>query len=51
VPGANKFALLLSACLNITRENVELKRMHDEFLGNISKRSNNLIRTIDESVQ
>jgi cell division protein ZapA (FtsZ GTPase activity inhibitor) len=42
-----KFATLLLAALNIANENIEMKKKYSDLLKNFSKRSMNLIRTLD----
>jgi cell division protein ZapA (FtsZ GTPase activity inhibitor) len=42
-----KFATLLLAALNIANENIEMKKKYSDLLQNFSKRSMNLIRTLD----
>jgi len=47
----SKLAILISAALNITSEHVELKRNHSLLLQDISERSANLIRLLDQTVR
>ncbi|MEW6673456.1 MAG: cell division protein ZapA [Thermodesulfobacteriota bacterium] len=47
----SKLAILISAALNITNEHVELKRNHSSLLQDISERSANLIRLLDQKVR
>ena len=47
---AAKLTTLLLAALNIANENIELKKRHSDLLVDISKRSSNLIHTIDLAV-
>ena len=42
-----KFTTLLLAALNIANENIEMKQKYSDLLKNFSKRSMNLIRTLD----
>ncbi|OEU67561.1 MAG: hypothetical protein BBJ57_12310 [Desulfobacterales bacterium PC51MH44] len=42
-----KFTTLLLAALNIANENIEMKKKYSDSLKNFSKRSMNLIRTLD----
>lgn len=42
-----KFTTLLLAALNIANENIEMKKKYSDLLKNFSKRSMNLIRTLD----
>lgn len=46
----SKLAILISAALNITSEHVELKRNQSLLLRDISERSTNLIRLLDQTV-
>ena len=45
-----KLATLMLAALNIANENIELKNKHSNLLKDVSKRSENLIQTIDSAV-
>ena len=45
-----KLATLMLAALNIANENMELKNKHSHLLQDISKRSENLIQTLDSAV-
>ena len=45
-----KFATLILAALNIANENIEQKRKYSDLLINISKKSANLIRELDDAV-
>jgi len=45
----SKFAILISAALNITSEHVEYKRNQSVLLRDISERSANLIRMLDQT--
>ena len=47
----SKLAILISAALNISSEHVELKRNHSLLLQDISERSANLIRLLDQRVR
>lgn len=47
----NKLAIMILTALNIANENMELKREQSKFLDDISKRSENLIRTLDAVAQ
>jgi len=47
----SKLAILISAALNITSDHVELKRNHSVLLRDISERSANLIRLLDQKVR
>lgn len=47
----NKLAVMILTALNITNENMELKREQSKFLRDFSKRSANLIRNLDAIVQ
>ena len=46
-----KVAILISAALNIANEHIQLKRDHTKLLQHISDRSENLIRSLDASLQ
>ncbi|UCF90580.1 MAG: cell division protein ZapA [Desulfobacterales bacterium] len=46
-----KFAILILAALNIANENVELKKRHSKFIKEISERSANLLRTLEDSLK
>lgn len=43
----NKFAILISAALNIANENIELKNAYSNLLQDLAHRSNNVIRALD----
>lgn len=45
-----KLTTLLLAALNIANENIELKKRHSDLLVGLSKRSSNLIHTIDLAI-
>jgi hypothetical protein len=47
----SKLTILMLAALNIANEHMELKRDHSKLLENVSNRTANLIRTLDNSVQ
>jgi len=47
----SKLAVLISAALNITSEHVELKRNHSSLLQDISEKSANLLRLLDQTVR
>jgi len=47
----SKLTILMLAALNIANEHIELKRDHSKLLENVSNRTANLIRTLDNSVQ
>jgi cell division protein ZapA (FtsZ GTPase activity inhibitor) len=47
----SKLTILMLAALNIANEHIELKRNHYKFLDDVSNRTANLIRTLDNSVQ
>lgn len=50
-PNTNKFAILLATALNIASEHVQLKRSHLELVEGISRRSANLMQTLDLAVK
>ncbi len=47
----SKQAILMSAALNIANEHMELKRSYSKLLRDVTNRTSNLIRTLDNSVQ
>ena len=47
----SKLTILMLAALNIANEHIELKRDHSKLLEDVSSRTANLIRTLDNSVQ
>ena len=47
----SKLAILMSAALNIANEHMELKRSYSKLLRDVTNRTSNLIRTLDNSVQ
>jgi cell division protein ZapA (FtsZ GTPase activity inhibitor) len=47
----SKLTILMLAALNIANEHMQLKRDHSKLLENVSNRTANLIRTLDNSVQ
>ena len=47
----SKLTILMLAALNIANEHMELKRNHLKLLDDVSSRTANLIRTLDNSVQ
>jgi cell division protein ZapA (FtsZ GTPase activity inhibitor) len=47
----SKLTILMLAALNIANEHMELKRNHSKLLDDVSSRTANLIRTLDNSVQ
>ena len=47
----SKLAILMSAALNISNEHMELKRSYSKLLRDVTNRTSNLIRTLDNSVQ
>ena len=50
-PNMSKLTILMLAALNIANEHMELKRNHLKLLDDVSSRTANLIRTLDNSVQ
>ena len=46
-----KLAILISTALNITNEHIELKKNYLALLRDISERSANLMRVLDENVR
>ena len=46
----NKLATLILAALNIANENIKLKKNHSDLLMDISKKSTNLIHSLDAAV-
>jgi len=46
----SKQAILMSAALNIANEHMELKRSYSKLLRDVTNRTSNLIRTLDNSV-
>lgn len=49
-PGITKLAILILAALNIANENLEIKTKQSELLEQISERSANLIRRLDDII-
>ena len=47
----SKLTILMLAALNIANEHIELKRDHSKLLEDVSNRTANLIRTLDNSAQ
>jgi cell division protein ZapA (FtsZ GTPase activity inhibitor) len=47
----SKLTILMLAALNIANEHMELIRNHSELLDDVSNRTANLIRTLDNCVQ
>jgi cell division protein ZapA (FtsZ GTPase activity inhibitor) len=47
----SKLTILMLAALNIANEHMELKRDHSKLLENVSNKTANLIRILDNSVQ
>ena len=47
----SKLAILMSAALNIANEHMELKRSYSKLLRDVTNRTSNLIRSLDNSVQ
>ena len=47
----SKLTILMLAALNIANEHMELKRDHSKLLEDVSNKTANLIRTLDNSVQ
>jgi len=47
----SKFAILVGAALNITNDNVELKRNYSELQQHLTKKSTNLINVLDSIVE
>ncbi len=47
----SKLAILMLAALNIANEHMELKRSYSKLLRDVTNRTSNLIRTLDNSVQ
>ena len=47
----SKFAILVGAALNITNDNVELKRNYSELQQHLTKKSANLIHVLDSIVK
>lgn len=47
----SKLAIMILAALNIANENMELKKIHSDFMHTISKQSSDLIRSLDAFVQ
>jgi len=47
----SKLTILMLAALNIANEHMELKRNHSKLLDDVSSRTANLIRTLDNSVR
>ena len=47
----SKLTILMLAALNIANEHMELIKNHSKFLDDVSDRTANLIRTLDNSVQ
>ncbi len=50
-PGVTKLATMILAALNIANENIGLKNEHSVLLRDISKRSANLVNTLDAAVR
>ncbi len=50
-PSVTKLATLILAALNIANENIGLKNKHSVLLRDISKRSANLVNTLDAAVR
>jgi cell division protein ZapA (FtsZ GTPase activity inhibitor) len=46
----SKLAILMSAALNIANEHMEMKRSYSKLLRDVTNRTSNLIRTLDNSV-
>jgi len=46
----SKLAILMSAALNIANEHMEMKRNYSKLLRDVTNRTSNLIRTLDNSV-
>ena len=46
----SKQAILMSAALNIANEHMELKRSYSKLLRDVTNRTSNLIRSLDNSV-
>ena len=47
----SKLTILMLAALNIANEHMELKRDHSKLLEDVSNKTANLIRTLDNSAQ
>ena len=47
----SKFAIIVGAALNITNDNVELKRNYSELQQHLTKKSANLIHVLDSIVK
>jgi cell division protein ZapA (FtsZ GTPase activity inhibitor) len=50
-PNISKLAILMLAALNIANDHMELKRNYSKLLRDVTDRTANLIRTLDNNVQ